>query len=311
MFGELPKLFDRNFVISFFLPAIVMATLGWMVLADFNVTASPWSQLKEIESLLAMSLAVGLVWLLAVALMAVNRPILRILEGYPYRWLAAPMQWWFRRRVRPVLQTQSEVEAARAQGKAEPPTSADHGRRLFRASQYFPDAEEWILPTLFGNTFRAIEVYSRVVYGLDSIPAWPRLHALMPESFRQRLAEAEAQLNFSINMLFAGASAALLWGALALWMRTMPGSLLTLVVAVVLAIVARMLAGSALISFGDHVKAAFDLYRGDLAKQMGLELPRNAEMEREMWLAVSRMMVFRSQYAASQLTRFRSHDRPK
>ena len=65
------------------------------------------------------------------------------------------------------------------------------------------------------------------------------------------------------------------------------------------------LAASAAMNFGSYVKSAFDLYRGELANQLGLDLPRSAEAEARMWRIASRMMIYRSAARANDFTRFR------
>ena len=51
----------------------------------------------------------------------------------------------------------------------------------------YPSKEKLILPTSFGNTVRAYEDYSRVVYGFESIHGWARLQGLMSKEFRETL----------------------------------------------------------------------------------------------------------------------------
>src|SRR5580698_3738196 len=57
--------------------------------------------------------------------------------------------------------------------------------------------------------------------------------------------------------------------------------------------------------WGELVKAAFDLYRGDLCKQLGFELPREIERERRMWAPICRTMIYRQARYAAEFTEFR------
>jgi hypothetical protein len=59
--------------------------------------------------------------------------------------------------------------------------------------------------------------------------------------------------------------------------------------------------------YGSYVRSAFDLYRYELAEQLGLEIPRSAEAERDMWTTISRMQIYRSTARSNELTRFRRH----
>lgn len=307
MFGELPNLFGRNFVVGFFLPATTLAGALLVILSAFSLVETP-NSLTELDALVGATIAIGVVWLLAVSLMALNRPILRLLEGYgdwhPLAWRKRCEKRRFSSKAKPSLDLQTAVDAARAAGQPDPNTPNDHATRLRNAVERYPDDEEWVLPTRFGNTFRAIEVYSRVVYGLDAIPAWGRLQAVMPDHFREQLAEAKAQLDFWVNLIITGGVSVALYGGLALWKSALPAIWLPFSAAL-LTCATYYFALSGLAQYGVYVKSAVDLYRDALAKHLGLELPRSAEAEREMWQLVSRVMIFRSAAGHDRLTKFR------
>jgi hypothetical protein len=182
----------------------------------------------------------------------------------------------------------------------------DHAIHLRFMAERLPPAPEYVLPTRFGNLFRAFEAYSNVLYSLDAIPAWPRLQAVMPEHFRNMLADAKAQLDFCANLMFGGLAVALVYLGLALALRQFPEPWLA-PGALALAVLGYELALSAAAQFGSYIKSAFDLYRADLAKALRLEMPQSGESERIMWSIVSRMMIYRSAARASELTRYREH----
>jgi hypothetical protein len=194
MFAELPKLLDRNFAIAFFLPAAAWSLAFSSILAAFGHGTAVEAVLKR-DVLIGAVLALLLVWLLALLLLALNYPILRFFEGYghyhPLRWRKAWHQKRFRLRAGSALKIQAGIDAARARGE-DPDVPADHAKHLLQAICDFPDKAEFVLPTRFGNLFRAFEVYPRVIYGLDAIPAWPRLQAVMPEHSRKMLADAKS-----------------------------------------------------------------------------------------------------------------------
>lgn len=310
-FGSIPKLFDRNFAIGYFLPAGLIVGLVALVLHAFHRLPS-WLTFDAAAKFIdAAVVAVG-TWLLAVLLVAINRTLVRTLEGYTLEDWAPPVfdflkrRWIsrYRGRAEPPLRHQEPVDQARTEGRAPPPTPAGHAAALRKAVERFPDQQAHVLPTGFGNRYRAIEVYPRVVYGLDAIPAWSRLQAVLPKDFTERIAEALAQLNFCINLLLAGVVTLVLYGSLAFGTQSMPAWWLPAIAAAAVVFGYRA-AGDALGQYGELVKSAFDLYRGDLAGRLGLELPRAAEQERAMWTEVSRVMIYRSAPAWSRLTRFR------
>src|SRR5262249_35598717 len=132
--------------------------------------------------------------------LGLNHLILRCLEGYP-RWLPLKsreraQKRKFRRKIKPTLTLQEKIYKAADVKIPGPIVPKDFEHILSENIERYPDAEEYVLPTQFGNIFRALEVYSRVVYGLDAIPAWPRLLAVLPDQFRKQLAEANSLLSF-------------------------------------------------------------------------------------------------------------------
>jgi hypothetical protein len=305
VFSELPKLLDRDFAVGFFLPAAVMGAGLWIVLYAFGLTAG----MPELEALTSTAIATFIVWLFSVVLLGFNHQILRCLEGYP-KWLPLKsrervQKIKFLRKIKPTLDLQDKIYAA-ADGKLPKPfIPADFENILSENIASYPDAEEYVLPTRFGNIFRALEVYSRVVYGLDAIPAWPRLFAVLPPEFKKQLAEANSLLAFFVNLAVSGTATLILYLALAVWARQLPMVWIP-VVAVAVAVGSYHEASGQAMQYGIHVKSAFDLYRGELAKQLGLDLPHSADDEWKMWHAVGNMMIFRSLWSAKQLDEFRS-----
>lgn len=307
MFDELPKLFERGFFIGYFVPAAALSGALVGTLSAFCLLDLP-ETLKEEKLLLGATSTVGIVWLVAVTLMAVNRQVIRFLEGYPKKWnplkVFTPYQRWkFRGRPLEALNQQQLVDYARATGRTEPKTPPMDD--LVRAVERYPDKEEWVLPTRFGNRFRASEVHSRVVYGLDAIPAWRRMQAVMPAEFRAQIDEARARLDFWVNLIVAGASCVVLYSGLAWWQHATPRPWIPFV-AVASMWLAYELSLGAVDQYGVCLRSAFDLYRYDLAKQLGLEVPPSISGERKMWLEVSRVMTYRSAPAYDRLAAYRN-----
>src|SRR6266849_9836077 len=111
MFSELPKLLDRDFAIGFFLPAA--ALYGW-ALAVLHGFGFMLAEAKPNE-LVSTAVAVAIVWFLAIGLMALNYPIVRLLEGYgdwhPLKSRKLFMQQYFKEKIAPTLQVQAEIDA--------------------------------------------------------------------------------------------------------------------------------------------------------------------------------------------------------
>ena len=297
---------DRSFAIGHLLPAAAWVAAFWTLSIHFDIEhvlrlpSPPWETHDFVVALLCICI-------LSLLLLGLNHPIIRIYEGYgrfhPLRWLANRRRRQFDRDVIPVIEAQAAIDLARKQSE-EPHVTPEHGKKLYNAVRSFPDQREHVLPTRLGNRFRAAEVYSRIVYGLDAIPAWPRLLSVMPEHARRSVSNSKAQLDFFVNLSLGGWLAAASYVVLAaIQQRFEVPWLLGLTVFVALG--TYWLALTAASNYGEAVMSCFDLYRDSLAFQLGLIIPPSPDEERIMWQTVSRMMIYRSAARADELQRFR------
>jgi len=157
-----------------------------------------------------------------------------------------------------------------------------------------------VLPTEFGNVVRACEAYSLQVYGVDCIPAWLRLSAVVPQSFQDTINSARAEVDFFVNLCLLSIALAVLSAACLLISPLFVHlELDAAVVRRAVAVVAGSVAGFAAYRFaimrahawGAVVRSAFDLYLPDLAKQLGYELPRTKKARREFWSDINDMLL--------------------
>jgi hypothetical protein len=202
------------------------------------------------------------------------------------------------------------IDHARMSGTAVPAVAYDFPKKYSEVVSSYPDEESWVIATKFGNIMRAFEVYSRVVYGIDAIPAWPRLMMVIPKQAREQIQDGRALLDFSVNVYVSAWASGFLYVTLAWLKQDLPQPWILGVTAVILILVRTMVQQAAL-QWGQEIKSAFDLYRELLAQQLKLQLPLDAELERDMWQSVSRMMIFRSHraYAALEPYRMRPQER--
>lgn len=297
MFGQLPKLFDRNFAIANFLPVAIFAVLVFGVFSAFG--------LRDLATLMSRDLLVGTTtillatWLASVGLLLLNRDIIRFLEGYgdlnPCRLLAAVERHRFRSMNRQVMDLRETRKKLRTAGQTE---DAKLERRWLRLRQMqawrFPHREDLLLPTALGNTIRAFEVYPTVLYGLDAIHGWPRLTAVLPEHFLEAIGDAKVKVDAWLNVCVL----ACLFVLFFLWFvwdgpGIDPIFWLVPVAAATVAMYAYWRSVKAAAGWGEWVKAAFDLYQDDLAKALGYDSPTDLEQRRQFWTQISQAMIYR------------------
>lgn len=305
---KIASLFEREFAISHLIPTLIFAIELYVIGQVFGVELIPGVGGALSDIVAASVFLLGAV-VFSVLLMMANPLIMRLVQGYDWHGILEflGLRWRlveeFDRRYKSTLAAQQSLDEARKTGAPKPELPGSHGRDLYAAVRDYPDSAEHILAFRIGNFLRAAEVYPRVVYGLDAVGSWPRLQTLIPQETRDAIAAARAQLSFACNVFILTLAAL----AIALWltvtMEPLSWSLLAGGILVLLA--ARRLMFAAGGVYGAHFAAAYDLYRGDLADQLGLDLPRNPEAEREMWREVTRVFLYRSPDAWSRLTRFR------
>lgn len=148
----------------------------------------------------------------------------------------------------------------------------------------FPDEPEALMPTRLGNILKNSEQYPFKRYDADAVLLWPRLYTVLPDGFSKTLEAAKASLDFMLVVsclsgLFAFTSGIYLLAVQTVWWLF----LLCFLGGLVVARLAYNGALEAAITYGQLIKSAFDLYKGELRKQLGYEQPKSLAEERDFW----------------------------
>ena len=159
-------------------------------------------------------------------------------------------------------------------------------------AEEFPDKEEYLLPTPFGNVLRSFEIYPRVMYGLDSIDAWGRLLSVIPKDYLELIDAAKSQVDFWVNIGVAFTLLLVEYEVLAMATGT-PINIWIILTLIALGSIAPMRATSSAREWGDLVKSAFDVYRFKLLESLGTDTPKNREEEKVLWGKYSQAIIFR------------------
>ena len=310
MFGELPKLLGKTFLIGYLLPAalIVLALAAVLdVSALTSVFAAGYKLLgsaDEKQLVFRLGLLLAIIWLVGVVLLAINYKLIRILEGYGAANPARLWRGWSSGIFLDLTARHEAIETQRVDGRVPEPLQAEHRLLRRRLGNEFPEAESLVLPTRFGNVVRAFERYPQVIYGIEAINTWPRLQAVIPAGYLTLLDEAKAQLDLWVNLWFGGLLVAAVALAALIWSGTC-AAIFAILAALVLAVASAKVAQDAAGQWGALVKGAFDLYRGELCKQLGFEMPRSITVERSMWTAAGQAFLYRRRDYADNFTRYR------
>lgn len=310
--GDLPKLLTRAFAVGYLLPAVGLVVALFGVLHSFGQTEALVQLLLPADATLAVISTVAVAFT-AILLLAVNRPLIRILEGYGRTNPARLWHGWRRAQYRNLQEETNTLRArwdalAKKKQPADSALVAAYRDALHRLACCFPDQEELVLPTRFGNILRAFEVYPRVVYGVESTVGWTRLHGAIPREYRELINDEKSQVDFWVNVWFTAWLCLLIYAALAVYAQSLPAPWIP-AAAIAVAYCANQGACQVAYSWGVLVMSSFDLYREDLAAKLGLRLPRTIDREREMWQAASQVWVYRSVKAAQKLDLYRARQK--
>lgn len=296
MFGELPKIFDRNFAIAFFLPVatFVAASLGLVYAYDLFPTLVP---MLKADILLGTTILGLATWLGGVILLAANRDVYRLFEGYwrlnPFRLLSFVERWRYRALKRQISDLDRIYDSYVSEG-TKPPEELNtrRGRLLRFEAERFPDREEYLLPTAFGNTIRAFEVYSRVMYGLETIQGWSRLISVIPSNYLKLVDDAKAQADFWLNLRVLSCLFIVEYVGVAVYAKQLNYVWLP-VAAFVFALAAAWRAKAAVVEWGEVVKASFDVYLPSLLTKLQFPFPATKDAEIKLWREFSQGIIYR------------------
>ena len=300
MFSELPKLFDRNFAIAYFLPvSLFMIASIWLLR-----TAEYWQKVDSLltgNTLFDATLAVFTAWILGIMLLVLNREIYRILEGYgkynPLRLFENRVKQDFKKKIDRLAWLDKEY--AKASFTEE--LLKERTKLVQELALRYPDRSSLLLPTVFGNVLRAFEVYPRVMYGMEGIDGWSRILAVVPKDYRELIDDAKAQVDWWVNLsVVSFFFLAEFWFIIFYkWRLTLPWYYITLNVLIpfVIFLLFNMFfswrAASAVVGWGDYVKSAFDLFRFNLLDALFIDHPKTREEEKDLWTRFSQAIIFR------------------
>ncbi|MFB7172423.1 hypothetical protein ACFCYM_16575 [Streptomyces sp. NPDC056254] len=265
--GELAVVAGRRSVRGVFLPSLVFCCLAAVVLAAGRGSAHgalhAWRHGSwESKVLVAAGFALALVCLTA-ALGSAQTSLLRLAAGH---W--GPLG-------RRTLGRMGRGHHRRVMGRADEASAHDRYPPRTRTGD--------VMPTRLGNTIKAAELYPRLRYGIDSALVWPRLHPLLPEPFLLVLGAARTGLTALLCSAFLSAVLAV-GGAGYLWAVHAPTPLFLLCLwgGWLAAWVCYRGALLRAATYGQHLRVAFDLYRGHLLEALGCPAG-DGEDERAHW----------------------------
>ncbi len=280
MLSDITKVLDRNFIVGFFLPSVILSFLSLWVLSAFNLL-DPLAQTLKFLPVASQELNGGKYQLLfltilsfvnALILMLMNQFLYHVCEGYIGFDRLSVMKFFELKRMKK-LQRNSDMEAQQ------------------RFSSEFPP-ENFVLPTAFGNAIRSFETYPNEVYGVESIVVWYRLLAVLPSDYRDTVNLQKSSVDFWLNLWIGSLILSFLYFFLHMYSGASPSLMFPLAFGA-LAFFAAKAAKESALNWGEYVKTSFDVYLPELQKKLGFSVSFTRKQERDLWKAISQTFLYR------------------
>jgi hypothetical protein len=296
MFNELPGFFDRNFIVGFFLPALIFVLVGFGLMFSFDIAPKLTSVIND--DLYKGATIIGVIsWIISIFLLSLNFSILRFFEGYGKYNPLQLLQPIYEKKFFQIEEEKFRLGDARRQAEElendeELTKIKKRQREVHRdAADLYPMSEARVLPTAFGNAIRAFEDYTEEMYGLDAIVSWVRLLAVIPKDFREMTSTARAEVDMWINfrllsyvliiayliMAFSAGQFRIIWFPAATF---------------AFAFFASIRATKSAVLWGDFIKASYDLYLPDLREQIRLPEKKTNKEEKQLWNKFVRQVTY-------------------
>ncbi|MEV1065717.1 hypothetical protein [Streptomyces sp. NPDC050263] len=223
------------------------------------------------------------VWILvgttviAVVFQPFQLAVMRLLEGgRPDAPGAGAGRAWQRRR-KARLAARAELTGAAGEPSPEQVQRAGAAAAVLRRRYPLPD--HLVRPTALGNVLAALRDTAGRDHGWDAAVAWPRLYPVLGDRARAVVDDCRDSLDGAARLCVTNAVTALVGAALLF--RSGWWLLLALAPAAVAAL-AYHGAVQAALTYGDAVRAGFELHRFDLLTALHLPLPDSLQEERAL-----------------------------
>jgi len=292
---EFNKIFGRDFIVAFFVPALIFIAANIGLLEIFKIRPV-WLQINSADPLKDTTFLALIILVTSFCLMALSRLIFRALEGYwPFN-LGIKLNFFQKRQYRALKKQLEELKAENEQCRKENTKFSKiliYDRLMRRLALDYPSEEHMVRATAFGNTVSAFEDYPRVMYGFESITGWSRLNAVIPKEYREQIGSARALTDLWVNTWFVSLIFVIEYLAIiSYWNYELKFYWIPCIGFVVM-FAASWRARIAAQQWGEWVKAAFDVFLPALCQKMGYKKPSTIEAERKFWLSIGQGITFR------------------
>ncbi|MCB0019529.1 MAG: hypothetical protein KDE09_17180 [Anaerolineales bacterium] len=310
----------RNFLIAAFVPALAFASLSLFVFGpilpkavvdQLTISLAPLDQ--PVLLLLMTTVVIGF------SLHSLNTTMYKLIEGYLLLEKFPAISNFQKRKVKreyaKIVFLEKLYKHLRERDEDPHVIEKVRNQLYYLSANYqrnYPSNLNFVMPTRFGNAFRALETYPRQRYNMDAVLLWPRLLHVIPDPYHSKLDESNNRLAFLVNCSVLSLGMALLSGFAAIYQLLMlrcaqtgkeyllyfipvvqedaikyrqNAFLYLLGAAIMMALFAVFYRAAIplVVQYGDLVKSTFDLFRFSLIDALRLKRPHNYDEETALW----------------------------
>lgn len=280
---ELKSYFGRDFLLGVFFPVLIFLGANLALYLEITQglvsTLAGWEKLPLASQLLLILGGLVVTLVLSYLIFNFQYSITRLFEGY---WpsnrffnVISTCRRDYRKKRREYLETLRKSAST-------PEEKSSIEMELFN---FYPPPlhKNEVMPTRLGSILRNSEFYVADHYGMDPITIWTRLRPLLPSETVLPLAESITARDFMLLMCVFSAAFTLVWCPILAISTNRLDLFLLCSVGWPLAWICYRSAIQSTFTYGEQVKAAFDLHRHDLLTALKRRIPPNIEEERQEW----------------------------
>jgi hypothetical protein len=270
------------------LPAFVaiLTNLGFVTLLVGPATVPEWlDTLDSFEETIVLVIVLVAITMVAFLLRALTFITFAFFVGSA---LPRPIAEWSARGQRR-NRVRALAKDARGTGPAGP-SLHEQVRRV--VEQRYPHDEHALQPTRLGNILEVAVEHPWIVYGMDGMLWLPHLLPSLPSYLGDALDGAQARLlgllNLSLVCAVLAGEAVLVLGVVGQQWLTAVGAA---IVGGAVAWVSYQAGVNQAMEVSGQIRVAFNLYRQEILKQLGRDVPATAVAERALWQALTQELL--------------------
>jgi hypothetical protein len=287
--SSLSERLDSSFLTACWLPAFVamMANLGLLTVLVGPDAVGAWLyNLSSVEETIVVVIILVIITMGAILLRALSFVTVGFFVG---ELLPRSVAAWATRG-----QQRARRRAQNLPGDAANRSSVHPLREQVRhlVVQRYPQDETALRPTRLGNTLAAAAEYPWTIYAMDGLLWWSHLTPVLPSYVSDALDGPQSRLLGLLNLsLVFGVLAGEAVVVLGLVGQQWTAAFGVAVGSGVLAWLGYQAAISQALEVTSQIRVAFNLYRQEILKQMGLAVPDSVAAERALWHTLTQELL--------------------